>query len=44
MSGVNVIRGDAAPNPWANDPDYGGVHEDAAGVPEEVLRGFDAGG
>jgi hypothetical protein len=35
----------AAPDagPWANDPDMNSVHEERLGVPEEILRGFDAG-
>lgn len=43
LQGVNLIRGAEQAGPWANDPDMGGVHEEA-GVPEEILRGFDAGG
>lgn len=39
------VMGEAEPqNPWSNDPDYGAVHEEHMGVPEDMVRGFDAGG
>ena len=30
-------------NPWSDDPDYGAEHDQHMGVPEDMLRGFDAG-
>lgn len=42
LTGVNVVGPERAAGPWANDPDMGQLEEHMS-IPEELLRGFDAG-
>lgn len=47
MATMSLGRGAQQAGPWDNDPDMGGIARDVrdyGSVPEEVLRGMDAGG
>lgn len=43
LDSVSTLEAREQGGPWANDPDIGAEHTEHMSIPEEVLRGFDAG-